>query len=122
MDDITTTEYNTRTVITGHLFVWNGVVGIPEARSVAVYLHYDSECMPSPKVVEKGDDSSADFMVTAASKMGIPVVQHSDLARALYEQLTVNDYVPLSLGVVVANVISIGELAKKRDKKVSLIN
>ena len=92
MDDKSTNEYSTRTVITGHVFTWDGFKEFPEARSVAVFIHYDSELMRSPKMVEKGFDSAADFLVSTAGAMGIPVVQECKLTGALYLQLTVTRF------------------------------
>ena len=122
MDNITSNEYNTRTVVTGHLFAWNRVSERPEASPVAVYLHYDSQRMYSPRVTEKGTGSMATFLVATASSIGVPVVQHSELARILFQKASINSSIPIKLFAMVTDVLATAELAKEKENKTSLLH
>ena len=72
----------------------------------AVALQYDSETMPAPKVLAKGERLLAERIKEIAAKSGIPVVENQPLARALFEAVEVGMLVPAKLYKAVAEVLA----------------
>jgi type III secretion protein U len=73
----------------------------------AVALYYDDEKTPLPMVLAKGTDLIARRMIEIAKEEGIPVMQNIPLARALYAQAQLDQYVPSDLLEPVAEVLRI---------------
>ena len=73
----------------------------------AVALYYDDEKTPLPLVLAKGTDLIARRMIEIAKEEGIPVMQNIPLARALYAQAQLDQYVPADLLEPVAEVLRI---------------
>ncbi len=71
----------------------------------AVAILYNSE-MQAPKVVAKGVDFLAKTIIKIARKHGVPVTQNPPLARALYQQVKVDDTIPVDLYKAVAKVLA----------------
>lgn len=72
---------------------------------LAVALLYDKEKTPLPMVVAKGEGALAERMVSAARQAGVPVMQDIPVARALFEQADVDQYIPSDLIEPVAAVL-----------------
>lgn len=68
------------------------VVTNPTHFSVAI--KYDASQMPAPKVVAKGADYMAFRIREIAMANGIPLVEKKPLARALYANVEVGEYIP----------------------------
>jgi type III secretion protein U len=73
----------------------------------AVALYYDDEKTPLPMVLAKGADLVAHRMIAIAKEEGIPVMQNIPLARALYAQAQLEQYVPSDLLEPVAEVLRV---------------
>lgn len=73
---------------------------------LAVVLRYVEGETPLPTVVAKGRNRNAHVLRTAAEEAGVPVFRNIVLARALYAQTEVNDYVPDELFGAVAEVLA----------------
>ena len=80
------------------------VVTNPTHYSVA--LKYDAENMLSPKVIAKGADHLALKIREVAKKHDIPIVENVPLARALYNTVKVDSFIPKTLYKAVAEVLS----------------
>lgn len=72
---------------------------------LAVALLYDEKSTPLPMVIAKGEGSLAERMVSAAREAGVPVMQDIPVARALFEQSDVGQYIPSDLIEPVAAVL-----------------
>jgi len=72
----------------------------------AVAIKYDSETMEAPKVVAKGADYVALRIRQLASELGIPTVERKPLARALYENVEVGQYIPEKFYRAVAEILA----------------
>ncbi|GHV69923.1 flagellar biosynthesis protein FlhB [Spirochaetia bacterium] len=84
----------------------------------AIALEYDqSRMMPAPQVIAKGEDELALRIRRLAEDNGVPVVENKPLARALYAQTEVGDYVPPpfleAVALVLAKVWDINEKRRK---------
>lgn len=83
---------------------------------LAIALRYDEDTTPLPVVLAKGEGALAEKMIEAAREAGVPVMQNIPLARALYEQADLNQYIPSDLIEPVAAVLRlVRELADERD-------
>lgn len=72
---------------------------------LAIAIYYKEEDNQMPKVLAKGEDYVARRMVEVAKQEGIPVMQHIPLARAIYENVDVDRFVPADLIEPMAEVL-----------------
>ena len=80
------------------------IITNPEHYSVAI--KYDQENMAAPVVVAKGLDIIAMQIRTIAREHEIPILQAPPLARALHHTTEINDEIPASLYLAVAQVLA----------------
>ena len=73
---------------------------------IAVALKYDSLGMHAPKVVAKGAGNVAQKIKEIARFNRIPVVENKPLARTLFKELQINQYIPRELYKAVAEVLA----------------
>ena len=79
-------------------------VVIKNPTHIAVGLFYNKEKTPLPVVTSLGKRSQASFILQVAEKNDIPVIENIALARALFAQTEVGDYIPSDLISPVAEV------------------
>lgn len=72
---------------------------------LAIAIYYKEEDNQMPKVLAKGEDYVAHRMVEVAKQEGIPVMQHIPLARAIYENVDVDRFIPADLIEPMAEVL-----------------
>jgi type III secretion protein U len=72
---------------------------------LAIAIYYDEHDSKMPRVLAKGEDHIARRMVEVAREEGIPVMQHIPLARALYEDVGIDRFVPADLIEPMAEVL-----------------
>lgn len=84
----------------------NADVLITNPSHYAVALKYDAETMEAPLVIAMGKDYLALKIKEKAKKHDIVTVENKPLARALYHQMDIGDYVPESLFLAVAEVLA----------------
>ncbi len=72
----------------------------------AVALKYDPGADPAPRVLAKGQDLVAHRILQVAEAHGLPVMENRPLARALYESVEVNDYIPQGLYQMAAETLA----------------
>jgi flagellar biosynthesis protein len=77
----------------------------------AIGLQYNGEDDKAPEVTVKGDALDADQIVALAKRYGVPVVERSELARAL-DLVEQGEAIPESLYKAVAIVLA--ELDKQK--------
>lgn len=81
-------------------------VVVTNPTTFAVALKYDPAKMTSPAVVAKGKYLMADRIKQQAKKHRVPIVPNPPLARSLYEQVEVGDYIPATLYQAAAEVLA----------------
>jgi flagellar biosynthetic protein FlhB len=85
----------------------------------AVALEYNNETMSNngPMVTAKGADEVAARIRKLAQENGVPMVENKHLARNLYKEVEVGDYIPAAYFTVVATILGrvmhINELRRK---------
>ena len=71
----------------------------------AVALRYDSETMQAPLLLAKGKDKVAARIREVAEEHKIPIVRNPPLARSIYDDVGLEEEVPVELYQAVAEVI-----------------
>ncbi|MHB9295622.1 putative flagellar biosynthesis protein FlhB [Pillotina sp. SPG140] len=91
----------------------NMAINVPKADVVitnpthyAIALEYDRTKMIAPQVTAKGEDEMALRIRKLALDAGVPLVENKPLARTLYAETDVGDFVPEQYWEVVAMVLS----------------
>ena len=72
----------------------------------AVALRYDQDGMLAPKVVAKGTELVAANIREVAQENHVPVIESAILARALYFNTELGDYIPAGLYLAVAKLLA----------------
>lgn len=72
----------------------------------AVAIRYDDKTMAAPRLIAKGADLIAMTIRDIASAHAIPVIQSPMLARALYAHAELNEDIPTTLYIAVAQVLA----------------
>ena len=71
----------------------------------AVGVRFDPEEAPLPRVVSSGMDRIAKLIRDTALREGIPIVENVPLARSLYANVKVDEFIPVELAEPVAEVL-----------------
>ncbi len=91
---------------------------------IAVAISYKPEEAPLPKVAAMGADKVAAIIRRTAMEEGIPIMENVPLARRLYAEAKVEEFIPLALVEPVAQVLkwvkSLND-AKKEDEALDAI-
>jgi len=82
---------------------------------VAVALRYDGKTMEAPVLVAKGADHVAEKIREIARAYGVPIVRKPELARTIFSTVELNDVIPETLYVAVAEVLAM--IYKLRHRK-----
>lgn len=72
----------------------------------AIALKYDEDAMDAPKVVAKGTDFVAQKIKLIAKENKVVMVENRPLARAMYDQVKINDRIPEEFFKAVAEVLA----------------
>lgn len=72
---------------------------------IAVAVYYRSEETPLPIVAAKGQGFVAQRIVEVAREEGVPIMQNIPLARGLYTEADIDQYIPSSLIEPMAEVL-----------------
>ncbi len=72
----------------------------------AVALRYDAETMGAPQVVAKGADFLCQKIKEIARKHNVPIIERPHLARTLYAAVEVDQVIPETLFIAVAEVLA----------------
>ena len=92
---------------------------------VAVGIRYRADEAPLPKVVCSGEDAVAKEIREAAVREGVPLMENVELARALYAQVKVEEFIPVELVEPVAEVLKLVKTmndAKQEDADLDAID
>lgn len=96
----------------------NADVIVANPTHVAVAIQYKRGNMMAPKVVAKGAGHLALKIKELAILHGVPVMEKKQLARFLYRNAEVGDYVPESLYSAVAEVLAFVYKMKKKYRSI----
>jgi type III secretion protein U len=87
---------------------------------VAVALYYEKGETVVPKVTAKGEDDMARLIREAAEEEGIPMMRSVDLARTLYAEVELDDYIPRELFEAVAQVLKWAHAVREQPEDASV--
>jgi len=83
----------------------------------AIALRYAPDSMAAPQVIAKGARLLAEQIREIAARHRVPIVQRPKLARALYRDVEVGQYIPEKLFTAVAEVLSFVYQIDTREEK-----
>jgi len=93
------------------------VVTNPTHYAVALEYHQETMSNNGPMVTAKGADEVAARIRKLAQENGVPMVENKHLARTLYQEVEVGDYIPQAYFTVVATILRkvmhVNELRRK---------
>ncbi|TJX66256.1 flagellar biosynthesis protein FlhB [Soehngenia saccharolytica] len=94
-------------------------VVITNPTHIAVAIKYDEKEDNAPVVVAKGVDFLAQKIKEKARENKIPIIENKELARAIYKDAEVGDYIPVELYKLVAEVLAyVYDLEKKKKGRI----
>jgi len=73
---------------------------------IAVALRYDAKTMEAPLLVAKGADHLAEKIREIARAYGVPIVRKPELARMIYSTVKLDEPIPSTLYVAVAETLA----------------
>jgi type III secretion protein U len=83
---------------------------------LAIAIRYEQGEDDLPVIVAKGEDHEAALIRQAAEEAGVPIMRNVTLARGLYEQVDVDEYLPGDFFEAVAELLRWAEsIRKSRD-------
>ena len=98
--------------------VKNADVVVTNPTHFAVALRYEQSSMPGPMVVAKGEDEIAARIREIAQENDIPVMENKPLARALYSETRIGDFIPENyintVAIIYAKVLRLNEEKRRR--------
>jgi flagellar biosynthetic protein FlhB len=83
----------------------DATVVITNPTHLAVALKFDRS-MPAPKVIAKGAGHIAEKIKSIANEHDVPIIEQKPLARALYKNVEIDQYIPADLYHAVAEMLA----------------
>ena len=87
--------------------VQDSTVVVTNPTHLAVGVRYMAGETPLPKVVVKGAGTDAALIKSIAAELDIPVMENVQLARALYSQVKIDDFVPEELFAPIVELLKL---------------
>lgn len=86
---------------------------------IAVVLRYDSETDQAPVVTAKGADYLASKIKEIAEDNDIPIIENKPLARTMYKEVEIGDFIPMELYKAIAEILAlVYEMNEKKKSKI----
>ncbi len=92
-------------------------VVITNPTHLAVAIRYDKDKDSAPIVMAKGADHLAAKIREMAKENKIPVMENKELARAIYAESEVGEYIPIELYQAVAEILALVYRLKEMNKR-----
>lgn len=83
---------------------------------IAIALRYDTDKDNAPLLVAKGTDNVANHIKEIAKENKIPIMENKPLARAMYKDVEIGEYIPVELYKAVAEVLALVYQLEKKNK------
>lgn len=97
----------------------NSTVVVTNPTHIAVVLRYDTEVDQAPIVTAKGQDYLAGKIREKAKEHDIPIIENKPLARAMYKEVEIGEYIPMNLYKAIAEILAlVYEMNKKKKYKI----
>lgn len=94
----------------------SSTVVVTNPTHIAVALRYEAGEDEAPVVVAKGADYIAEKIKEAAKEHNIPILENKPLARTLYKEVEIGEYIPEKLYKAVAEVLALVYEINERKK------
>lgn len=97
----------------------SSTVVITNPTHLAVVLRYDTTKDEAPIVTAKGADLLAQKIREMAKEHDIPIMENKPLARTMYKEVEVGDYIPMELYQAIAEILAlVYEMNEKKKYKI----
>ena len=97
----------------------DGTVVVTNPTHIAVVIRYDSNIDEAPIVVAKGAGYIAEKIKEVAKEHNIPIMENKPLARTMYKEVEIGDYVPVELYKAIAEILAlVYEMEEKNKGKI----
>lgn len=97
----------------------SSTVVVTNPTHIAVVLRYDSEVDEVPLVTAKGADHLAGKIREIAKEHDIPIIENKSLARTMYKDVEIGDYIPMELYKTIAEILAlVYEMNEKKKYKI----
>ncbi len=83
---------------------------------IAVALRYETDKDQAPVVVAKGADYLANKIKELARENKIPIMENKPLARTMYKDVEIGEYIPVELYKAVAEILALVYELKEKNK------
>lgn len=94
----------------------NSTVVITNPTHIAIALRYDGEKDKAPVVTAKGADYVAQKIKEAAKEHNVPIIENKTLARAMYQKVEINDYIPIEFYKAIAEILALVYQIREKNK------
>jgi len=94
----------------------SGTVVITNPTHIAVVLRYDSKIDKAPIIIGKGVDYLAEKIKERAKEHKIPILEDKALARTIYDQVDIGEYIPIELYQAIAEILALVYQMEERNK------
>lgn len=95
----------------------SSTVVVTNPTHIAVALRYDTNKDKAPIVVAKGTDNVANRIKELAKENKIPIMENKPLARAMYKDVEIGEYIPIELYKAVAEILALVYQLKEKNKR-----
>lgn len=97
----------------------SSTVVVTNPTHIAVALRYDKDKDKAPLVVAKGVDNVANRIKEIAKENKIPIMENKPLARSMYKDVEIGEYIPIELYKAVAEILAlVYQLEEKNKRKI----
>lgn len=97
----------------------SSTVVVTNPTHIAVVLRYDTDVDQAPIVTAKGADRVAERIKEVAKEHGIPIMENKPLARSMYKDVEIGEYIPADLYKAIAEILAlVYEMNKKKKYKI----
>ena len=97
----------------------SSTVVVTNPTHIAVVLRYDTELDEVPIVTAKGADHLAGKIKEIAKEHDIPIIENKPLARTMYKDVEIGEYIPMELYKAIAEILAlVYEMNEKKKYKI----
>lgn len=97
----------------------SSTVVVTNPTHIAVVLRYDTEVDQAPIVTAKGADRVAERIKEVAKEHDIPIIENKPLARSMYKDVEIGEYIPAKLYKAIAEILAlVYEMNRKKKYKI----
>jgi flagellar biosynthesis protein FlhB len=94
----------------------SSTVVVTNPTHIAVAIRYDTDKDKAPLVIAKGTDYLANKIKEIAKENNIPIMENKPLARTIYKEVEIGEYIPVELYKAVAEILALVYQLREKNK------